>query len=108
MSRIKGRSHSHKEIHELPGERAGKMGVERKRRWGETAARVKTLYVLSYSGARLTRLEVAGNRGHGVAPICLCPSRGAGLRRIFVSLVTRVLRGMHTLKNLCLLHLSVP
>ena len=36
---------------------------------------------------RLTGLEVAGNRGHCVT-VCLCASRGAGLRRIFVSLVT--------------------
>ena len=66
MSRIKGRDYSHKEIHELPGEQVEEMRVERKRGWGRTAARVKTLYVLSFSGARLTGLEVAGNRGHGV------------------------------------------
>ena len=86
MSGIKGRSYSHKEINELPSEGAGKMGVERKKRWGKTVARAKALYVLSYSGPRLTGLEVAGNRGHGVIPICLCASRGAGLRRIFVIL----------------------
>ena len=60
MSGIKGRSYSHKETHELPSEGAGKMGVERKRRRGKTAARVKALYVLSYSGARLTGLEGGG------------------------------------------------
>ena len=87
MSGIKGQNYSHKEIHEPSGEQAGEMGVGRERLWGTMAASVKTLYVSSYSGARLTGLEVAGNRGHCVT-VCLCASRGAGLRRIFVSLVT--------------------
>ena len=66
MSGIKGRNYSHKEIHELSGEQAREMRVRRERRWGKMAASVKTLYVSSYSGARLTGLEVAGNRGHCV------------------------------------------
>ena len=82
-----GQNYSHEEIRELSGEQAGELGVGRERRWGKMASSVKTLYLSSYSGARLTGLEVAGNRGHCVT-VCLCASRGAGLRRIFVSLVT--------------------
>ena len=66
MTRVKDRGYSQKEIHGIPGDQVGKMVVKRKRRWGKTAARAKTLYVLSCNGARLTGLEAAGNRGHGV------------------------------------------